>query len=173
MKKLLILAVASILLFVAPAQASDNSIKLFGGLGLGLNNMKGLTMNLGGEMGVSEQISIGTEFSYYFSTGEAENLYAKVDSSLFTLSGYAKLDLGLSESMGTFVKAGLSYAKATVDFDTYLGSGSVSSSDVKLLAGVGIEIPMGEKLSVQTGLDLYFISGSWMKAYANICYRIK
>lgn len=169
-KGIIVLFISMMLLSTASIQAESKQVKLYGGLGLGLNKFTGLTMNLGGEMDLTDKIVLGAAFDYYFSPG---NDVEGIDTSLFSLGAYGKYKFELSEKIGAFAKAGFVYARAKASADFMGADISATSSDVGLVTGAGIEIPMGEKLSIQTGIDLFIAGGTWTKVYGNICYRIK
>ncbi len=169
-KSVIVLLMALMVVLSGSLQAESKSIKLFGGLGLGLNKFTGLTMNLGGEMEINEKISAVAAFDYYFSPG---NNVEGIDTSMFTLGAYAKYKFSSTEKMDLFAKAGLVYAKVSASTEIMGADISASSSDIGFSAGAGMEMPLGDKLSVQAGLDMFMAGTTWFKAYGNICYRIK
>lgn len=179
MKKLLCLTVVSILLFVVPAHASDNPVKLFGGIGFGTGDIKNIAFSFGGEIGVAEKLSIVAEMSIYTSPADDKALYAvgwelvsvKNDSSLFTGGLFAKYKI----NNHFFARGGLILASGK-DKIKILGVKVASATTTKIgfAGGAGMELPITEKLGAQLGADVMTAgSATWVKFYGNICIKLK
>ncbi len=179
MKKLFLISVFAVLFFSSTAVKADEiPVKLFSGIGWGTSEVEKLNVTLGCELILSDKISVIGAYEHYFSAMEKELQTFDTLYEYRTKAHVAGLYLKYKIIGSFFVRSGLIHSwlrqkkRYTVNSVTVPWQKSTEKG-VGISGGFGMDIPIGNKISSQLGLDVYVANGySWMRAYGTIGFRI-
>ena len=171
MKTVFLKRMAIVIIAVATMSVSAAAQKQ-GEMAAGANLLFGTTsgysnVGLGAKFlyNVTDPIRLSGEFDYFLKSNYV---------NYYDFSVYGHYLFPVAEKIVAYPEVGLGVLGSTVSFPTIPGWGtpnSASGSDFALSIGGGADYALSPNLTLNAGLRLKLVSGSWFNIFAGIAYK--